>query len=90
MKKAIRRRFIVRSTPTEDSPLCGVPCDLRDPVEHPCGEGPQVQGTPGGAGKKLGRPPKEIDAITKEMERPRIMEQGERINEYLKNVSVEG
>jgi hypothetical protein len=30
------------------------------------------------SGKKLGRPPKEIDAITREMERLRIMEQGER------------
>lgn len=36
------------------------------------------QGTPGGAGKKLGRPPKEIDAITYEMERLRILEQGAR------------
>jgi len=30
------------------------------------------------SGKKLGRPPKEIDAITREMERLRILEQGER------------
>ena len=30
------------------------------------------------SGKKLGRPPKEIDAITYEMERLRILEQGER------------
>ena len=30
------------------------------------------------SGKKLGRPPKEIDAVTREMERLRLLEQGER------------
>jgi len=35
-------------------------------------------GTPVGAGKKLGRPPKKINAIAREMERFRILEQGER------------
>ncbi|MBU4444372.1 MAG: transposase [Candidatus Marinimicrobia bacterium] len=35
-------------------------------------------GTPVGAGKKLGRPPKEMDAVSREMERLRIQEQGER------------
>jgi hypothetical protein len=30
------------------------------------------------SGKKLGRPPKEIDAVTRELERLRVLEQGER------------
>jgi len=30
------------------------------------------------SGKKLGRPPKEVDAVAREMERLRILEQGER------------
>jgi len=35
-------------------------------------------GTPVGAGKKLGRPPKEVDDVFREMERLRKLEQGER------------
>ena len=37
-----------------------------------------LPGTPDGVGKKLGRPPKEVDVIDPEMERLRKLEQGER------------